>query len=408
MPKLSSSTPRIAYFTNIYPSVSHTFIRREICGLEEAGYDIVRVAVHCGENVVDPADLAEARKTIHLMNVSKLGLVLGAITFLLTHPARAFAALHATWQMHMRSERGLIRHMAYIIEAVRLLQIARKHKVDHIHVHFGSNPATVARIAFLLGGPTYSMTIHGPDEFDAPIGYSLGDKIRDARFIVAITDYCASQLMRWCDYDQWHKIKRVNCTVPEEWFHDWSPIPEASKQLVCIGRLSAQKGQLLLLDAFKRVISAGVIGHLVLVGGGELAEEIDRKIRNLGIAAHVTLAGWQSEEQVRDHLRASRALVLSSFAEGLPMVIMEAMAMHRPVVVTYITGIPELVQNGEHGWKVAPGNVCALADAMTAALQAPIASLNAIGDVCAVRVHGRHAVAGEVAKLDALFRENMA
>lgn len=407
MPNSPEKMPRIAYFTNAYPSASHTFIRREICGLEAVGYDIVRIAIRLGENFVDPADLEEAKKTTALLGGSKLVLVLSALAYLCLHPLAAIKALRATLQMHQRSERGLLRHVAYLIEAVRLLQLACQHRVQHVHVHFGSNPATVARIAYLLGGPTYSMTIHGPDEFDAAIGHSLGDKIGDARFVVAITDYCASQLMRWCPYDQWPKIQRVHCTVPEEWFEEWSPIPDDSRQLVCVGRLSGQKGQLLLLDAFRSVLDQGIAGHLVLVGGGELADVITQRIKALDLASHVTMAGWQSEAQVREHLRASRALVLSSFAEGLPMVIMESMAMHRPVVVTYITGIPELVRGDEHGWKVTPGNIEALANGMVAALTAPVAQLNAMGDACAQQVHQRHALAGQIARLDALFRKHV-
>lgn len=402
-----SAPPKIGYLTNIYPSVSHTFIRREIHGLEARGYQIERFAVRCGENFVDPADIEEARKTCHLMNGSKLKLLLRALPELLARPRRVYAAIRAMLAMNYRSERGIVRHLAYLFEAAKLVGLAAERGVMHIHVHFGTNAASVARLAFILGGPSYSMTIHGPDEFDAPIAFSLAEKIFDARFVVAITDYCASQLMRWCPYAQWDKIFRVHCTVPAEWFTAASPVPADSKQLVCIGRLSPQKGQLLLLDAMRKVVDAGVPARLVLVGDGEMRQEIERRIERLGLQEHVVLSGWQTEAQVREHLKDSRALVLASFAEGLPMVIMEAMAAQRPVVTTYITGIPELVRHGDHGWKVPPGNVDALAEGMIAALTAPIETLNAMGARGAQQVRLNHTVETEVDKLDTLFRERI-
>lgn len=401
----TSAPPKVAYLTNIYPSPSHTFIRREICGLEARGYEIARYAVNCGEKLVDPADQEEALKTTYLLNGSKLKLLLAALPVLLLHLRRLPSVLREMIAMHQRSDRGLIRHLAYLFEAARLMKDMARRGIGHVHVHFGTNAATVARFVFLLGGPTFSMTIHGPDEFDAPVAFSMREKVADAQFVGAITDYCASQLMRWSSYEDWKKIHRIHCTVPEEWFHATRPLPEDSKQFVCIGRLSAQKGQLLLLEATRKVLNAGGDFRLVLVGDGEMRPEVEGTIARLGLGEHVVLAGWQSEAQVREHLAASRALVLPSFAEGLPMVLMEAMAMQRAVVTTYITGIPELVHHSEHGWKVPPGNVDALADAMLAALRAPAAQLVAMGEAGARAVKERHNVATETAKLDRLFRE---
>lgn len=400
--------PKVAYLTNIYPSVSHTFIRREICGLEAMGYEIARYAVRQGERLVDPADVEEARKTTYLLSGRKVALLFTALPVLLSHIARLPLAVSAMLSMHCRSERGIVRHVAYLLEAAALVRDTCRRGVQHVHVHFGTNAAAVARLAFLLGGPTYSMTIHGPDEFDAPVGYSLDKKIDNALFVGAISDYCASQLMRWSPCEQWDKIERINCTVPEEWFVAAATPAADNHQLVCVGRLSAQKGQLLLLEAVRKVLDGGDELSLVLVGDGEMRPEIERRIQELGLGRHVTLAGWQSEAQVRAHLAASRALVLPSFAEGLPMVIMEAMAMQRAVVVTYITGIPELVRAGEHGWKASPGNAEAFAAKIRLALRAPVEQLASMGAAGAATVRARHSVATECAKLDALFRKHCA
>ncbi len=402
---LTHPPPRIAYLTNQYPSVSHTFIRREILGLEALGYEILRLAIRRGARVVDPADEAEAEKTYHCLERSPFSLLLSAGLVLLGQPLGALGALRMTLSMSRRSDRGLLRHLAYLVEAAALLRMVRGECVEHIHVHFGTNAAAVARLMQRLGGPSYSMTIHGPDELDAPVGLSLGEKMAEAAFTVAITDYCSAQLRRWVGYEHWLRIRIVHCTVAADWFEAAGPVAEDSRSLVCVGRLSAQKGQLLLVEAFARVHREVPGARLVLVGDGEMRSEVEARIAASGLGDAVTITGWQDEAQVRAHLLGCRALVLGSFAEGLPVVIMEAMALARPVISTYISGIPELVRPGTDGWLVVSGNVDALAGAMKAAFEAPVAALDGMGRAGQARVRARHSVATEVAKLDRLFRE---
>jgi len=139
-----------------------------------------------------------------------------------------------------------------------------------------------------LGGPTYSMTIHGPDEFDAPRGFSLGGKIEDAAFVVAITNFCAGQLRRWVGYDHWNKIHIVHCSVGEEFFREPEPIDPASNTLLCIGRLSAQKGQLLLVDAMHKAVQDGVDVKLVMAGDGQFGvTAVDLVTGEAGLVAQV-------------------------------------------------------------------------------------------------------------------------
>jgi len=395
--------PVIAYLTNQYPSVSHTFIRREIRALEALGYTILRVSIRPAGAVADPEDREEEARTLHVLEQPKSALLLGALAEGLRAPLRMGRAKWAMFQMAKASERGLLRHMAYLIEAAYLARWMRARGVAHVHVHFGTNAAAVARLIALLGGPGYSMTVHGPDEFDQTIGLSLGAKVEDSVFTVAITDYCGSQLRRWARYAYWPKIQQVHCTVGPEWFEE-SPISDDAQSLVCVGRLSEQKGQLLLLEAFARVAREDTRRRLVLVGDGAMRGEIERLRDELGLRDQVVITGWQSEEEVRGHLRACRALVLGSFAEGLPVVIMEALAMGRPVIATRIMGIPELVREGENGWLAAPGNTDELAEAMRAAYACPADELNARGARGRERVRAQHSAETEAAKLDALFR----
>ncbi len=405
MNKEKRGKPKLAYLTTQYPSVSHTFIRREIRGLEALGYSVERLAIRPGGAAVDPADIEEEKKTFHCLTQPKAGLLLSAKLTLAMRPVAALKALRMAFTMSRKSDRGLLRHVAYWIEAAVLLRRVRQAGIEHMHVHFGTNAAAVARLMRCLGGPTYSMTIHGPDELDAPIGLSLGAKMTDAAFTVAITDYCAAQLRRWIPLKEWDKIRIVHCTVGEEWFEAAAPVPEDANTLVCVGRLSAQKGQLLLLEAFAKALEGGAKGRLVLVGDGEMRPEVERRIDALGLGDHVVLAGWEPEARVREHLLASRGLVLGSFAEGLPVVLMEAMALQRPVIATAITGIPELVQQGENGWLVIAGNVDQLAEAVHEALTAPVENLNALGRSAAEAVRNNHTTTTEVRKLDALFLE---
>jgi colanic acid/amylovoran biosynthesis glycosyltransferase len=395
--------PRVAYLTNQYPSVSHTFIRREMRALEQRGYHISRYAVRPGTAIADPEDFEELKKTHHLLGGSLVALTLRALRSFFTNPHGALRALCLALAMASVSDRGMERHIAYWVEAACLAEMLEEERVDHVHVHFGTNAASVARLVKAFGGPGYSMTVHGPDEFDQAIGHSLGGKVEDSRFTVAISRYCASQLKRWVRYDQWNKIRVVHCTVNPEWFCD-TPIHPDSKSIVYTGRLTAQKGLANLLEAFTPVAQADASRRLVLVGDGEMRAEIEAQIAARGLGEQVLITGWQTETQVRGHLANARALVLSSFAEGLPVVIMEALAMCRPVVATRIMGIPELVRDGVDGWLVTPGDTNALAAAMEAVFETPLDRLNAMGAAGQKQVRQMHTADTEVAHLDTLFR----
>lgn len=406
--KLQPGAPRIAYLTTQYPSVSHTFIRREIEGLEALGYTILRLSIRPGSAVVDPADVAEAARTHHCLSQPRALLAATALSSFVRRPAATWRACAANWAMYRRSERGLLRHAAYLVEAGALLPLLRKHRVQHVHVHFGTNAAAVARLIRRFGGPRYSMTVHGPDEFDAPIGLSLGDKLRDAAFSVAVSSFGAAQLRRWVEPAVWDRIHVVHCTVNPAWFADATPVSGESSTLVSVGRLSPQKGPLTLIDAFARVCRGHAAARLVLVGDGELRNEVEKRITGHGLGDRVVITGWQTEAQVRAHLRAARAFVLPSFAEGLPVVIMEALAQERPVISSYVAGIPELVRPGENGWLSPAGDVDALAAAMNEVLAAPAERLREMGRAGRSCVLAQHSMETEIRKLDTLFRAAIA
>lgn len=396
---------RLAYLTTEYPKASHTFIRREILELERRGMLVERLSIRdSGGAIADEADRREQQRTFICLHQPKLRFAMAVLRCAVTHPGRFLRALRTTLTMGRRSDRGVLRHLAYLAETCVLLRVTSRRSIDHVHVHFGTNAAAVARLMRILGGPTYSMTVHGPDEFDAPRGFSLGDKVVDAEFVCAISAFCAAQLQRWTPYEHWSKISIVHCSVDESFLDTPTPINRSSNMFLSIGRLSAQKGQLLLIEAIASLIAGGTDVRLVLAGDGEMRPEIERCVREMNLAEHVTITGYVDEQRIRDLIGECRALVQPSFAEGLPVVIMEALAMGRPVIASCINGIPELVKRAENGWLITPGSVMQIADAIGEVLRTDTDRLFEMGLDGRERVMAEHRCSTEVDKLVALLR----
>jgi colanic acid/amylovoran biosynthesis glycosyltransferase len=394
----------VAYLINQYPKVSHSFIRREILALERLGVQVQRIAIRGWDDVlVDETDKPERTRTQYVLRDGMRALMLPVLRTLCLRPAKFLAALGLALRLARRADRPLIYHLIYLAEACRILPWLQDSGARHLHAHFGTNPAEVAMLVNALGGPPYSFTVHGPEEFDKPEFLSLGEKLRRAAFVVAISSYGRSQLFRWVEHPHWSKVKVVHCGL-ERGFHEVvASDPPAVPRLVCVGRLCEQKGQLLLVEAARRVVDKGLALELVLAGDGEMRGEVEAMVRALGLQAHVRITGWISSAQVREEILAARALVLPSFAEGLPVVIMEAMALRRPVITTFVAGIPELVRQDEGGWLFPAGDVEELAQAMQACLSASPDVLARMGQAAHQRVLARHDIDTEAAKLAELF-----
>lgn len=394
---------RLAYIVNQYPQPSHSFIRREIRALEGLGYDVRRFSVRrWNGKLVDRNDLEENECTTAILEQGLLAAAWSVVTAAVA-PRRFLAALRQAWTWGRRSDRGRLLNLVYFVEACVLLRLLRRERIEHLHAHFGTNSTSVAMLCRLLGGPTFSFTVHGPEEFDKPEFLHLSDKIGCAAFTAAISQFGRSQLLRQCAYEQWSKVRIVRCGVDAE-FHAVEPTPPvAEPRLVCIARLHEQKGLPILIDAAAQLVDRGIKFHLQIIGDGPLRSVLERRIADLGLQDNVELAGWKSGAEVRDALLASRAMVLPSFAEGLPVVIMEALALHRPVVSTYVAGIPELVQDGVCGRLVPAGSVPALADAMADVLRASREQLAAWGAEGARRTLEQHNAATEAAELAQLI-----
>jgi len=353
---------------------------------------------------VDDDDAIEREQTRYALRDGASGLIVAVVRLLLTHPIKLLQALALSVKMARRAERPLPVHFIYLAEACKILLWLREQHIVHLHAHFGTNSAEVAMLAHALGGPKWSFTVHGPEEFDKPHSIGLAEKIRRSAFVVAISSYGRSQLYRLVDHIYWPKVHVVRCGLDRLYLDDFPIQPAPPKRFVCVGRLCEQKGQLLLLEAARILAAEGMDFELVLAGDGEMRTEIETFIDSHRLQFIVRVTGWISSVQVRSELLAARALVLPSFAECLPVVIVEAMALRRPIISTFVAGIPELVRSEEHGWLVPAGDVKALVEAMRACIQAPEDELTAMGDAARERVLRFHDANNEATKLGKLFQ----
>jgi len=391
---------RIAYFINQYPKVSHSFVRREIIELEKQGVDVVRFSIRRNsEGLIDQQDLDELERTHYLLERGKKMILTSVLSLMTLAPGKFFPALKEAIAMGRRSHVGIIKHLFYFVEACVLGNWMRQFDVKHVHAHFGTNSAAVVMFTRLLYGSGYSFTVHGPEEFDKPEALSLREKIHHAAFVVAISSFGRSQLYRWCDHEHWSKIHIVHCALAEDFLHA-VPVPVPSdNHLVCVGRLCEQKGQMLLIEALARVVLKGVDVRLSLIGDGPMRAELEVLVDQYSLHERVEFVGWASGQSVREALLKSRALVLPSFAEGLPVAIMEACALRRPVITTAIAGIPELIKNGENGWLIHAGSIDQLVSALESLVNCSAEQLNEMGEAGYQAVLRDHNVVIEAGRL---------
>jgi len=381
---------RVAYLTNQYPKVSHSFIRREIEAIEALGVEVSRFTIReVDEPLVDEADVRERANTTTLLGGAD-AIATSVARWSIRSPRRFSRALAETSRLATRASVGGHRVLGYLGTACRLADELEARGIRHVHAHFGTNPAAVALLCRLLDGVTYSFTVHGPEEFDATLGLGLDRKIEHAEFVVAISSYGESQLRRITKPTNWPKLTTIRCGLDASYL-DMEPTPPPDvRRLVSVGRLAEQKGQLTLVDAAAAVMRASGPFELVLVGDGPMRRDVEERARDLGILDRIRITGWADAATVRREIGGARGFVLPSYAEGLPIVLMEALALARPAISTYVAGIPELVEDGVSGWLVPAGDVPSLADAMATCLEADPTRLFEMGLVGRSRVRERH------------------
>jgi glycosyltransferase involved in cell wall biosynthesis len=368
----SKSAPKLAYLVSAYPAISHTFILREIRGLRALGHEIVTASINRPDRPVETMEAYERQEARGTYFVKAGGVrgALGALAcWLLRSPGRLLSTFAFGLGLHGggRSWVGL----AYATEAAMVARWMQRRKVAHLHVHFGNAGATVGMLVKRLTGCHLSYTIHGPDEFDDVPGQLLALKMREADAVICISQFARGQLMRISDPAHWGKFRLCRLGVAPSQFRfalrGLSPVP----RLLCVGRLTPAKCQVLLVQACGRLRDAGVPFQLTLVGAGPDRPRVERAIRELGLQDRITLTGALNQKEVREQFARADVFVLPSLAEGIPVVLMEAMASGVPCVTTPVNGIPELVEHGRTGLLARPGDAESLAEQLQRLIDDP-------------------------------------
>lgn len=359
---------RLAYLTSAFARPSDTFVRSEVDRLRERGIEIKTYSIR--RPTVDADADVNVREhqanTEYLLEAGPFRLLIAATLCAIQQPKQFFNATRLAWQTCAPGIRCIILQAIYLIEAVYLAKCIQQSEIKHLHNHIGENSATVAMLAACLADIPYSLTIHGPAIFLAPERWALGAKLDRAAFTACISSFCRSQCMMFAKPSNWHRLHVVRCAVGESFLD----VPQRAAEetttplIVCVGRLCTEKGQSLLVNAVGRLAAEGQSMRLLLVGDGPLRETIESRIKELKLAEQVEITGWQSSERIRELLLQATAMVLPSFAEGLPIVLMEALALECPVITTNVAAIGELVTQGQNGWLLPPGEVESLTSAL--------------------------------------------
>ena len=355
--------PRLAYLTSLYPAVSHTFILREIAGLREVGFTVDTCAVRrpAAGQITGPAERAALSDTFYILAAARHPATLpGAFLAALGRPKHLLRMLSLAWRTAAPGLRGGLRQMAYAAEALILSRHLRARGINHLHNHFAGPSANVAMLTSALSGIPFSYTLHGPSDLYEPEKWHLREKTARATFVACISHFARAQAMHFSDPGHWPKLRIVHCGVVPDLYDRPVPAPRSGARLIFVGRLAAVKGLRVLIEAFAQARQTRPDLHLTLVGDGDDRAMLERLAAPLGDAVH--FAGYLSQEAVAAALAEADAFVLPSFAEGLPVVLMEALAARCPVIATQVAGVSELVEDGVNGFIVPPGDSETLAD----------------------------------------------
>jgi colanic acid/amylovoran biosynthesis glycosyltransferase len=358
---------RIAYLVSQYPAASHTFIRREIMGLRERGLHVDTFSVRppTGVSKLAAIDQQETEATWYVLPAPAARVASSHARALLKRPRAYASTLLRAMRHRVPGVRALVWSAFHFVESIDLADEIERRGADHLHNHFANAGANVGYLAAHFLQLNWSLTLHGTSEFDYPAGMLLAEKIEAAHFVACVTHFGRAQAMRLVDPKHWHKFVIVRAgidpPVPVVPAHEPSGLAAKRPLLVCVARLSPEKGHAGLIQAFAQLVTEGVDAELELLGEGPERARIEQQIRVLGLSERVRLHGQVPEEQALTAMSRATVVVVSSFMEGLPVVLMEALALGIPVVAPCVAGIPELVEHGVSGLTFPPGDWDSLA-----------------------------------------------
>jgi colanic acid/amylovoran biosynthesis glycosyltransferase len=372
---------RLAYVCSEYPAISHTFVLREIEALRELGASITTFSLRRTpeEKLLSERERRAAATTVSILPPRWGRLLRTHLGAALRSPRAYFGTLLYALGLAPPGLRGRLWQLFYFAEAILLWSECEERGIRHLHVHLANAAADATMVAVRFGNArdparwSWSFTMHGPTEFWDVRHYRLREKLESAGFVVCISDFCRSQLMNLCEPERWERLRVVHCGIPVDQFtRRTAPAePGPGARILYIGRLVPEKGQTVLLEAMAELVRRGHDISATLAGEGVLKPELKKMAKRLGLGDRVALPGAVGQHQLRDLYEEATIFCLPSFGEGVPIVLMEAMAMEVPPISTRIAGIPELIEHERSGLLVPPGRADELTEALESLLTDP-------------------------------------
>ena len=399
---------KVGYLLSQYPTLGHTYLLRELRGLRDLGWDIPVVSIRLPDlpmELMPTAEQGEAARTFYVLRGGVAESAVDQLCVFFCSPARYLAGLAYAIRLGGFDFQRCLRWLIYFAEAARAGRWLMSRGVTHLHSHFSTSVALLIAKVFPL---TFSATIHGPMEFLDPSGFCLREKIQAASFVVAISYFARSQMAQLVPYEMWDRFEVAPLGI-DSFVYEPAPFRESPDpfELICVGRLTPFKAQQVLLDSVHRLVSSGRNVRLRFVGDGPDRPCLEARVQKLGLSDRVVLEGWKSQEEVWALYQRADAFALASSAEGLPVVLMEAMAMQIPCVATRIAGIPELIRDGIDGLLVTPSDSDELASAIARLLDDSALRLT-LAKSGRIRVREKYHLATNVAHLSEIFRRRLA
>lgn len=395
---------KLAYLLSEYPTLGHTYLLREVTGLRARGWDVQVISIRKpSAELFAPSsvEIKEFRSTRHVLGSGPAEFLFAHLATLFTRPAKWLKGFGTAWRYGRSRPRRAVSSLAYFSEAILAGRWLRAAGFTHVHSVYCTTIGLIAAQVFDL---ELSLTLHGPEEFVDPEGFGIGEKVAASLFASAISYYGKSQIMLWSVPADWQKLEITPLGIDST---GWNPAsfrenPEPFR-LVSVGRLAPVKGFPLLFEAIASLTAQGRKVSLTIAGDGPERADLIKLARQLGIEMAITFAGWKTQEELRELYRESEACVLASFAEGIPVVFMEAMALGVPCIAPRITGIPELIRHGIDGLLFTPADVEDLASAI-AELMDNTELRRRMAQSCPARVADKFNLAKNVDHLSAIFK----
>jgi glycosyltransferase involved in cell wall biosynthesis len=370
---------RIAYVVSRFPDPSETFVLRELNAVaRRPGIELELFSLFPPKNPFVHPDAEAWVPRLHRATpgASAAGLLWWGVR----RPVRLARSLATVFAAHLRQPRRLLRALAACGPAAAHARTMRALGIEHVHAHFATYPALAAWLAHRLLDVPYSFTAHAHDIYIDQL--QLGTLVREASAVATISDF-NRELLRPYGAGSATRCELVRCGVdPSAYAFRPRTVPAAGPvKAICVATLNELKGHSVLLDALAQGGPELERVQLDLVGSGPLEARLRAQAERLGIAGRVRFHGTRSEREVAELLGAADLFVLASvrtpigWMDGIPVALMEALAAGLPVIASRLSGIPELVRDGETGVLAAPGDPADLARAFARVLADPEATL---------------------------------